>query len=257
MNNSAAASEDLVSGILSLLPEKSPENHRIVLFPAFTQVAGVSSLLPKEPGLIKTGGQNCHWEEKGAFTGEVSASMLKSAGAEFVLIGHSERRLYFHESNEVLSKKIKAAANQGLCPVYCCGETLSERKSGKHFDIVRNQIEEVFLGLPASLFSGSSSHVQGEPACNPVIAYEPVWAIGTGETATPDQAQEMHCFIRGILKGHYGEAIASSVSILYGGSCNPSNALNLFSNPDIDGGLIGGASLKAADFVSIFSSLRK
>jgi triosephosphate isomerase (TIM) len=188
---------------------------------------------------VHVGAQNCHSEEKGAYTGEVSAAMLHSMGAEYVIIGHSERRQYFKEDHLFLQKKVVAALHFGLKPIFCCGEVIAEREAGKHFDIVRTQIRESLFDLTEQDFAKI------------IIAYEPVWAIGTGITATPAQAQEMHAFIRQTLEDKYGKKIAADTIILYGGSCNAKNAKELFAMPDIDGGLIGGASLKADEFIEI------
>lgn len=190
---------------------------------------------------IKVGVQNIYPETTGAYTGEISAEMAVQMGAEFAIVGHSERRAYFGETNEFLLKKVMKAMEAGLTAVYCCGENLEERESGAHFDIVKKQIEEVILMLPVIDVNKL------------LVAYEPVWAIGTGKTATPDQAQEMHAFIRQTIAAKDQQA-ADQISILYGGSCKPGNATELFSNTDVDGGLIGGASLNAMDFIAISNS---
>ncbi len=242
MNKTAKEADELVSEILQLLLKKPVENQLVILCPPFTNLHLVSSAISHQSSVIRLGGQNCHWEEKGAFTGEISAAMLKSCGADYVIIGHSERRQYFKESNEMLAQKTNLALKNELIPIFCCGETLTDRKSNHHFEIVKKQINEGLFSLSENDFGRL------------IIAYEPVWAIGTGETATPQQAQEMHAFIRNILKEKYGNDVAEKISILYGGSCNATNAKNLFSQPDIDGGLIGGASLKAEDFVEIIHS---
>jgi triosephosphate isomerase (TIM) len=192
---------------------------------------------------IYVAAQNCHSEEQGAFTGEISVGMIQSAGADFVIIGHSERRNYFHEDNAFLAAKVATAVSNDLFPIFCIGEVLKERESGQHFEVVKKQIEESLFPLSEEDFS------------KVIIAYEPVWAIGTGLTATPEQAQEMHLFIRETIAENYGSDIADGLSILYGGSCNAQNARELFSQPDVDGGLIGGASLKADDFITIIESI--
>lgn len=192
---------------------------------------------------INLAGQNCHHEQSGAYTGEISAEMLRSAGAEFVILGHSERRAYFGEDDALISKKISRALDNNLRPVYCCGEQLEQRKAGKHIDVVKAQL------------SGSVFQFEEEAVSKMVIAYEPVWAIGTGETASPEQAQEIHAAIRSMLAEKYNPALADSISILYGGSCKPGNAASLFAQEDIDGGLIGGASLKSQDFLDIIAAL--
>ena len=186
--------------------------------------------------------QNCHQEESGAYTGEVSALMLASLGVEYVILGHSERRQYFNESDQLIKQKIDVALNQNLIPIYCCGEELPIRSSDKHIAHVTDQINN-------SLFHLSSDQIK-----QIIIAYEPVWAIGTGMTASPQQAQEMHLEIRQLLSSKYGQEIADEISIIYGGSCKPNNAAELFKQPDVDGGLIGGASLNADDFVAIINS---
>ena len=188
---------------------------------------------------VSVGAQNAHQAESGAYTGEVSAKMLKSIGVEYVILGHSERRQYFHESNELLAKKTDTALANGLKPIFCIGETLEERNSEIHFQVIKDQMVE-------GLF-----HLSAEQFAKLVIAYEPVWAIGTGLTATADQAQEIHAFIRAEIAAKYDQQVANDTTILYGGSCNPKNAPELFAQPDIDGGLIGGASLKSRDFIDI------
>lgn len=186
--------------------------------------------------------QNCSNKPEGAYTGEVSAQMVKSVGANFVILGHSERRAYYHETDELINEKIKISLENNLVPIVCCGEVLKERESNEHFQVVAKQIKGMFDGISSDDFK------------QVIIAYEPVWAIGTGKTATPEQAQEMHQFIRETIKNSYGSEIANNLSILYGGSCKPDNAKELFANPDVDGGLIGGASLKADDFIAIANS---
>ena len=185
------------------------------------------------------GAQNVNENESGAYTGEVSAKMLDSLGTNFCIVGHSERRKYYNEDNAVLAVKIKKLLEYQIVPIYCVGEVLEERESNTHFEVIRKQIEEALFQLEVADME------------NIVIAYEPVWAIGTGKTATPQQAEEVHKFIRTLISEKFGEEIASQMRILYGGSCNAKNAADLFAQEDIDGGLIGGASLKAEDFVSI------
>ena len=222
------------------------ENHSgktlVILCTPFIHLAGASEIL--KHGRVALGAQNCSSEASGAFTGEVSAWMVKSAGAEYVIIGHSERRSYYHEDDKLLSKKTLLAINCGLKVIFCCGESLNERESEKHFLIVRRQLEE-------GLFSLTEQQMDMI-----VVAYEPVWAIGTGLTATPEQAQEMHKFIRDIVKEKYGNSCAKKLPVLYGGSCKPSNASEIFSKPDVDGGLIGGAALKKEDFIAIVEALQ-
>ena len=208
-----------------------------VLCTPFIHLAGVSEIL--RTSKVALGAQNCASEPSGAFTGEVSCDMIKSTGAQYVLIGHSERRTYFGEDDLLLNKKIKLAIKSGLRAIYCCGELLHEREAGIHFQVIKRQLEDGVFNLNEDDFS------------NVIIAYEPVWAIGTGLTATPGQAQEIHKYIRDLISERFGNEIGSRSSILYGGSCKPSNAAELFAMPDVDGGLIGGASLKKEDFCSI------
>jgi triosephosphate isomerase len=191
---------------------------------------------------FSVGAQNCSTADKGAYTGEISAAMLKSLDVDYCIVGHSERRKYFKESHSELSQKVDRLLENDITPIFCCGELLEERESDKQFDIVKAQISE-------SLF-----HLSTEEFSNLVIAYEPVWAIGTGKTASSDQAQEMHTFIRKTLEEKYGKELADATTILYGGSCNAKNAKELFAQADVDGGLIGGASLNANDFIAIAKS---
>ena len=194
---------------------------------------------------VQLSSQNCSATAFGAYTGEVAAEMLVSMGVNITILGHSERRSYFGETDEVVAGKVKRALEGGLRVIFCCGEQLEERESGKHFDVVKAQVDK-------ALFDLSSAQMKSI-----VIAYEPVWAIGTGKTASADQAQEMHAFIRGVLAEKFGSETADNTSILYGGSCKPSNADEIFAKPDVDGGLIGGASLKADDFLAIVQSRAK
>jgi triosephosphate isomerase len=218
-----------------------PSKAEVVLCTPYIHLAGVSQIL--KDGKVCLGAQNCASEPSGAFTGEISPAMILSTGAGYVIIGHSERRSYYHEDNAILNKKTKLALSTGLKVIFCCGEVLGERESGKYFDVVKNQIENGLFNIPA------------EEMKNIVVAYEPVWAIGTGLTATPEQAQEMHQFIRGLFSEKYGKEIADNLTILYGGSCKPSNAAEIFSKPDVDGGLIGGAALKKDDFTAIVEAI--
>lgn len=195
-----------------------------------------------ENGKVEIYTQDCSEHESGAFTGEISVGMIKSIGAQGSIVGHSERRQYHGETDSHCNVKVKALLDQGLTPIYCNGETFEQRKAGEHFEVVKNQTE-------VALFTLSAEEIK-----KVVIAYEPVWAIGTGETATPDQAQEIHAFIRGLIKDKYGEEVANEVSILYGGSVKGENAKEIFSKEDIDGGLIGGASLKIEDFSKIIEA---
>lgn len=214
---------------------------QVILCTPFIHLAGVAEIL--KHGKVALGAQNCASEASGAYTGEVSAYMVKSTGAEYVIIGHSERRSYYHEDDKLLNKKTLLAINSGLKVIFCCGEVQSEREEGKHFLIIKRQLEE-------GLFSLTEEQMD-----KIVIAYEPVWAIGTGLTATPDQAQEMHQYIRDLVKGKFGNECAKKIPVLYGGSCKPSNAAEIFSKPDVDGGLIGGASLKKEDFAAIVEAI--
>jgi triosephosphate isomerase len=191
---------------------------------------------------LEVAAQNCHSKASGAYTGEISAPMLASLEVKYVIIGHSERREYFKESNEELAEKVNIALENGLTPIFCCGETLEVRKSGKHLDYVANQLKE-------SLY-----HLSEADMSKIIVAYEPIWAIGTGETASPEQAQEMHAYLRSSIAGKYGDDLASQIPILYGGSVKPANAKEIFSQEDVDGGLVGGASLKAEDFVQVINS---
>ncbi len=221
--------------------EKPSGKAEVVLCTPFIHLPGISEILKNSK--VALGAQNCASEPSGAFTGEVSALMIKSTGAGYVIIGHSERRTYYYEDDKLLNKKTILALNSGLKVIFCCGEVKGEREEGEHFIIVRRQLEEGLFTLPA------------EEMKNVIIAYEPVWAIGTGLTATPEQAQEMHQYIRGLVKEKYGKECADELSILYGGSCKPSNAKEIFSKPDVDGGLIGGASLKKEDFAAIAEAI--
>lgn len=209
----------------------------IVVCPPFTSLSDVRELIMDTN--IKLGAQDCYWEKEGAFTGEISASMLKSAGCEYVIVGHSERRQLFGDTNETVNKKAKAALREGLRPIVCVGERLSDRQAGKTFDVVKDHVTNSLSGLT------------GEDMLKVVIAYEPVWAIGTGVNATKEQAEEVHKYIRELLKKMYGAEISGSVRIQYGGSVKPDNIRELISEEDVDGALVGGASLKADSFAQI------
>jgi triosephosphate isomerase (TIM) len=217
--------------------DKPSEKVKVILCTPFIHLPGIAEKLKKSK--VALGAQNCASEASGAYTGEVSAWMVKSTGAEYVIIGHSERRSYYYEDDKIVNKKIVLAVNSGLKVIFCCGEIKPEREEGKHFIIVKRQLEEGLFSLSA----GEMNKI--------IIAYEPVWAIGTGLTASPEQAQEMHKYIRDLIRQKYGADCAKNLPILYGGSCKPSNAAEIFSKPDVDGGLIGGASLKKEDFVAI------
>ena len=238
MNNDLTESQSLITEVRGIIrDELRLDNVDVILFPTYFALPSCVRLL--EGTGIHSGAQNCHQEKSGAFTGEVSASMVKAIGASHVIIGHSERRQYFGENNETCNSKIQAAVDQELTVLYCIGETLEERESNTHYDILKAQLIE---GL---------NDISAQQLNNVVIAYEPVWAIGTGKTASSEQAQEIHAFLREQLTTKYGEAVAQGVRILYGGSVKPDIAKELFSQGDIDGGLIGGASLKARDFAEI------
>ena len=239
MNKTLQEAEALVKAVVAGCDENNSVTK--IFFPPFVFIPNVASLIKDRKDFF-VGAQNCHQLESGAYTGEISAHALASVGATDVIIGHSERRIYFHESNEELRQKIELAFKNNLVPVYCVGEKLNERKSNTYFHSVKKQIEEVIF------------HLSPEQIKKTVLAYEPVWAIGTGETATPEQAQEMHSFIRLAVAEKFGQSIAAEISILYGGSCNAANAKELFSCADVDGGLVGGASLKAEEFLSIIKS---
>ncbi len=240
MNMEFAEGLKFAESLNSYFNEK-PSRAGVVLCTPFIHLAGVSEIVSS--GKIACGAQNCSSESGGAFTGEVSCGMIKSTGADYVIIGHSERRTYYHEDDAMLNKKTRLAISTGLKVIFCCGEVLKERETGIHREVVKKQLEDGLFNLSEAEFR------------NVVIAYEPVWAIGTGLTATPDQAQEMHKFIRDLVSERYGKETADDLTILYGGSCKPSNAAEIFSKPDVDGGLIGGASLKKDDFVAIVEAI--
>lgn len=237
MNNDLAQTESLLS---DLKKQNQTSNAEVMVAPTFTNLYAAFQALRNTN--IEAIAQNMHFADNGAYTGEVSASMLKSIGVETVILGHSERRAYFNETDELLAKKVDAALANNMQIIFCFGEELADRKSGNHENIVESQIKNALFHLEASAFK------------NIVLAYEPVWAIGTGETASPEQAQDMHAFIRKTLTEKYGNDVADNVSILYGGSVKPANAKEIFSKPDVDGGLIGGASLKAEDFFAIVNA---
>ena len=238
MNNDLTETEDLLAKI-KLQWQEEP-GVRVIVAPSFTNLYHAFESLRGTP--VEVAAQNMNENKEGAFTGEISGKMLTSIGVKSVILGHSERRAIYKETNELLAKKVDAALENELEVIFCCGEELSERKSERHFEVVKEQLEK-------GLF-----HVSKENWENVVIAYEPVWAIGTGETASPEQAQEMHAFIRKTIADKFGEELADEVSILYGGSVKPANAKEIFAKEDVDGGLIGGASLKAEDFLAIAGS---
>ena len=216
------------------------KDREVLLCPPAVSIAPMAYLLKDHP--IKLGAQNLHWEAQGAFTGELSGSMLKEAGCAYVIVGHSERRQFFGDTNDWVNKKMKAAFKAGVTPIVCIGETLQEREANQAFAVVEKQMKEGLSGLDQN------------QAQSLVLAYEPVWAIGTGKTATPQQAQEMHAFIRKLLSENHGKENANSIRILYGGSVKPENSQELLSQPDIDGALVGGACLKAESFLGIINS---
>ena len=215
-------------------------NCDVVICTPFIHLASIAAFLNQD--IIGLGAENCANKEKGAFTGEVSAEMVKSTGAQYVILGHSERREYYAETPEILKEKVLLALKNGLKVIFCIGESLKEREANMQNDIVKAELE------------GSVFNLTAEEFANIIIAYEPIWAIGTGKTASAEQAEEIHAYIRNVIAEKYGKDVAEQTSILYGGSCKPSNAKELFAKPDIDGGLIGGASLKAADFKGIIDA---
>jgi len=235
MNMNHKQAGELAEGIVEKVADITGID--IVLCPPFTSLNAVRNII-KDTG-ISLGAQNMHWEEKGAFTGEISANMLLTLDCNYVILGHSERRAYFHETDEVVARKVKAAIESGLIPIVCVGETRDEREAAVTEKVVETQVRGAFEGLSSELLDDA------------VIAYEPIWAIGTGLTATSEQAQEVHAFIRKLLNGMFGIEVAEKTRIQYGGSMKPSNAHELLNEPDIDGGLIGGASLDAELFEGI------
>jgi triosephosphate isomerase (TIM) len=241
MNKSFFEAEELVADIAEALERIELKNTEVVVCPPFVYLEMATDIASESK--LKVGGQNINDNENGAYTGEISASMLESMEVDYCIIGHSERRKYFSEDNALLKRKVDIALKYEIRPIFCCGELLSERENKQHLEIVRSQLQE-------SLF-----HLSPEQFSQVVIAYEPVWAIGTGVNATPGQAQEMHEFIRGLIAGKYNQGIAENTSILYGGSCNAKNASELFAMKDVDGGLIGGASLKMDEFLQIINSI--
>ena len=230
---------ELAKAVDALVAKEAAKDIVVLMGVPFTHLTKIVESVNTDR--VGVSAQNCAAEANGAFTGEVSAEMVKSTGAEYVILGHSERREYYGETSEVLNKKVALALENGLTPIYCCGEPLEVREAEAQNEFVKKQLEETIFKLPESDFKKL------------VIAYEPIWAIGTGKTATSDQAQEIHAFIRSIIAEKFGDEVAEETSILYGGSCKPSNAKELFANKDVDGGLIGGASLKAEDFLGIIN----
>ncbi len=237
MNNDLAQTQLLITELKKL---KQTSNAEVMIAPTFTNLWNAFESLRLSN--IEVIAQNMHFAENGAYTGEISASMLKSVGIKTVILGHSERRAYFNETDELLAKKVNTALSNDMRVIFCFGEELADRKAGKEETVVASQIKNALFHLEASAFK------------NIVLAYEPVWAIGTGETASPEQAQDMHAFIRKTFADKYGKEVSNNISILYGGSVKPDNAKEIFSKPDVDGGLIGGASLNAADFFAIVNA---
>ena len=238
MHKNAEETEDLLNELIDKIPGDT--DVRVIVAPTFVNLASTADHLEFTP--IEVAAQNMHQAESGAYTGEISAGMLKSVGVNIVILGHSERRSFFNESDATIAFKTDAALQHDMEVIFCFGEELKDRQSGNHFNIVENQLRD-------GLF-----HLEAKDWEQIILAYEPVWAIGTGETATPEQAQEMHAFIRETVRQKFGSDVADNVRILYGGSVKPDNAREIFSKPDVDGGLIGGAALKAADFAAIVAS---
>lgn len=237
MNNNKSETSDFIQSLKKLTLSSRV---RVIIAPAFTHLAQAEEMTRESS--LEVVAQNMNAEKSGAFTGEISATMLQSIGIKSVILGHSERRAYYNESDLALKDKVAAALNNDMEIIFCFGEKLSDRKRDNHFDVVKSQLTSALFGLNTHSWS------------NLILAYEPVWAIGTGETATPEQAQEMHAYIRSIIAEKYDQSLANGVPILYGGSVKPNNAPAIFSQPDVDGGLIGGAALKVDDFYAIIQS---
>lgn len=241
MNKNLEEGLQLTSEIVNMTKDEVAAEVQVVLNPPFVHLTSLRKLIPSGGNLF-LGAQNCFYEKSGAYTGEVSVEMLKAIPVDFTIVGHSERREYFQETNAQLAQKVDALLTQDITPIFCCGESLETRESGSYVEFVSNQLTEGVF------------HLSSEEFGKIVIAYEPIWAIGTGKTASSEQAQEMHAALRQHIAQKYGQEVADNTSILYGGSCKPGNAKELFSCPDVDGGLIGGASLKSRDFVDIAKS---
>lgn len=239
MNTTLPEGLQLAKEVNDALATESPKCDVIICVP-FTHLAMINEVIDKNK--LGLGAENCADHASGAYTGEVSAPMVASTGATYVILGHSERRQYYGETSETLRAKVRLALDNGLTPIFCIGEVLEQRENGTYFDVVKAQVEEGLFNLSAEEFGKI------------ILAYEPVWAIGTGKTATDDQAQEMHAFIRKTIADKYGAEVADNTSILYGGSCKPTNAKQLFAKPDVDGGLIGGAALKCESFMGIVNA---
>ena len=240
MNNNYEDSIKLAKDIESKAANLNLNNTRVIVAPTFVNLKGVKDSLGNAS--VEVVAQNMHQAKNGAYTGEISAEMLQRIGIETVVLGHSERRTYFNETDEALAEKINTVLENNMEAIFCFGEVLEDRKSDNHFNVVESQIKKALF------------HLKDTDWKSIVLAYEPVWAIGTGETASPEQAQDMHAFIRNLIASQYGDAIANNVSILYGGSVKPSNAQEIFSKPDVDGGLIGGAALNVDDFMGIVTA---
>lgn len=238
MNNNLEETEALLAELSAKLPDTKAQ---VIVAPTFVNLAAAKRNL--QSSTIQVAAQNMHFAESGAYTGEISADMLLNIEVDIVILGHSERRAYFGETDELLAKKVKTAVEKGMKTIFCFGEELEDRKADNHFAVVESQLKNALFNLDADAWK------------NIILAYEPVWAIGTGETASPEQAQEMHAFIRKTIAEAYDTSVADEVSILYGGSVKPDNASEIFSKPDVDGGLIGGASLKSDDFVAIIEAI--
>lgn len=239
MNTTLPEGIKLAEEVNAALANVTPKCDVVICVP-FTHLASINNVI--DSSKLGLGAENCADHRSGAYTGEVSAPMIASTGANYVILGHSERRQYYNETSETLREKVRLSLDNNLTPIFCIGEVLEQREDGSYFDVVKVQLEEGLFNLNAEEF------------CKIVIAYEPVWAIGTGKTATDDQAQEIHAFIRKTIAEKYGNEVAENTSILYGGSCKPTNAAQLFAKPDVDGGLIGGAALQAESFMGIVTA---
>ena len=239
MNTTVPEGVELAKGVNEALKATKANCDVVIAVPA-THLVAVNQVI--DANLLGLGAENCADHKSGAYTGEVSAAMVASTGAKYVILGHSERRQYYHETAEILKEKTLLALENGLTPIFCIGEVLEERENGTYFDVIKAQVEDSLFNLSAEDFGKI------------VLAYEPVWAIGTGKTATADQAEEIHAFIRNLIAEKYGNEVAENTSILYGGSCKPSNAKELFAKPNVDGGLIGGAALAVDSFMGIVSA---
>lgn len=238
MNKTFEEADELISNLMEKLEQTTLDaNTQMIICPPFPYLEMASDY--GEESYFAVGAQNVSDQESGAYTGEISAAMLESMDIDYCIVGHSERRAYYHETDEIVANKVNQLLKHNIRPIVCCGEVLDEREANRQFEVVKTQIVNGLFHLTPEQFS------------DVVIAYEPVWAIGTGKTATPEQAQEIHAYIRSLIAEKYGKEVADSTSILYGGSCKPGNAKELFANPDVDGGLIGGAALKADDFMAI------